>query len=109
MRQILVDWARREKARKRGGPSRTRVPLAAAEGEDVLPPVDVLDLHDALERLRDGQPRVADVVDLRFFGGAEMTEIATILAVSRRTVTADWEFARCWLRRELRESEADGD
>jgi RNA polymerase sigma factor (TIGR02999 family) len=63
---------------------------------------DVLALDEALERLAALDPRQAKVVELRFFGGMNVEEVAQALGVSKRTVEGDWTFARAWLSRELR-------
>ncbi|MEW6744443.1 MAG: ECF-type sigma factor [Planctomycetota bacterium] len=101
IRQILVDWARSQKSAKRGR-ERNRIELL----DDLLvaqpQPVDLLDLEAKLEELGREAPRIARVVELRFFAGLTIPEVAEVLGVSDRTVDIDWDFARCWLRRELR-------
>ncbi len=104
MRQVLVDHARRRNARKREG-QRARVPL-----DDVLATfeargLDVIDLHQALERLAQAYPRQAEVVTLRFFGGLSTPDVVETLGVSDTTVESDWRFARAWLRGQLGGSE----
>ncbi len=104
MRQVLVDQARRRNARKREG-QRARVPL-----DDVLATfeargLDVIDLHQALERLAQAYPRQAEVVTLRFFAGLSTPEVVETLGVSATTVESDWRFARAWLRGQLGGSE----
>jgi RNA polymerase sigma factor (TIGR02999 family) len=100
MRQILVDHARAHAAAKRGGPGR-RVPLAEAAGALAPPDVDVLDLDAALGRLAAIDPRLGDLVVLRFFGGLSVEEAAEALELSPATVKRDWTRARAWLFREL--------
>ncbi len=101
MRRILVDHSRGRHRAKRGG-SAARVPL-----EDVLLvaagqlDVDVLALDEALTRLAALEPRQAQVVELRFFGGLSIEETAAALGVSPATVKNDWNFAKAWLRREM--------
>jgi DNA-directed RNA polymerase specialized sigma24 family protein len=68
---------------------------------------DMLDLDNALEELRGMHVRQWEVVTLRFFGGLQWTEIATNLAVSTSTVEKDWQAARAWLYRRLRERKDD--
>jgi len=100
MRRILTDHARAHRAEKRGGGARRiklEEPLAASQGEEV----DLLDVHDALERLTALDPRKARVVELRFFAGLTNEEVAQVLNISRKTVVDDWTVARLWLRREL--------
>jgi len=100
MRSILVDHARARLALKAGG-DRRRVPLhpdlVAGDAVDV----DVLALHDALDRLENISPDRSRVVELRFFGGLTNEEIAEVLGLSDRTVYRMWEFARTWLHREM--------
>jgi RNA polymerase sigma-70 factor, ECF subfamily len=100
MRQVLVDHARRRRARKREG-QRARVPLDQALSTIEEQGLDVIALHDALDRLAPAHPRPAQVVDLRFFGGLSVPEVAELLGVSDTTVEGDWRFARAWLRRKL--------
>jgi RNA polymerase sigma factor (TIGR02999 family) len=102
MRRILVDHARRHAARKRGGGLR-QVTLDESAGPGLCDrSLDVLDLHDALERLASLDPRGARVVELKVFGGLTADEAAAALRVSKRTVDSDWSVARMWLARELR-------
>jgi RNA polymerase sigma factor (TIGR02999 family) len=101
MRQVLVDHARARQAAKRGGEA-TRIEVTAL-GEIAAPAevFDVLPLDEALTRLAALQPRLARVVELRFFGGLEVEETAALLDCSPRTVKRDWALARAWLVREL--------
>ena len=100
MRQILVDYARRRNAGKRGG-GMTRVSLS----ESVL----VLDedfsrllmLDDALRRLEQVDARLCKVVELRYFSGLTVGEAAEVLSVSTRTVENDWNLAKAWLFRTM--------
>jgi len=97
MRQILVDYARRRGAQKRGGG------LSRVETEVMtLPPkVDVIAVDDALEKLARLDPEQAQVVELRFFGGLTVDEAAEALNISRASVNRKWVVARAWLHREL--------
>lgn len=99
MRRILVDHARARAAEKRGGP-RDRVPLdeAARWAES---PGYLLDLDDALARFAAEEPRKAELVVLRFFGGMSTPEAAAALGVSVPTAERWWAFARTWLYAEL--------
>lgn len=101
IRRILVDHARTRQRAKRGG-DRQRVRL----DEDVAlleeRELDLLALDEALGRLATLHERQARIVELRFFGGLGLKEVAEILEVSPRTVDGDWSMARAWLRRELR-------
>jgi len=103
MRHILVDHARGRGRAKRGG-GWNRVTL----GEDAAPFADggldadeLLALDEAMQRLAKLDERSARVVELRFFGGLTVPEVAHVLAVSTRTVEGDWTHARAWLNREL--------
>ena len=100
MRQILVDHARRKKAGKRGE-GWDRVTLDLAVGQLEQDELDLLALDDALGRLAAQDPRKARVVEMRFFGGLSMPEIADLLGVSVRTAEGDWYMARAWLRKTL--------
>ncbi len=106
MRRILVDHARARMREKRGG-GRARVTLDDAVALSPQKDEDVLALDEALEKLAKLDARQAKVVELRFFGGLNVDEVAAALNVSKRTVEGDWTFARAWLSRELRS--ADGD
>jgi RNA polymerase sigma factor (TIGR02999 family) len=100
MRQILVDYARRHASVKRGG-NLQRVDLDAAQIA-VLERADALvALDDALHRLALVGPRLAQVVEHRFFGGLTEQETAHVLGVTDRTVRRDWIKARGWLHVEL--------
>jgi RNA polymerase sigma factor (TIGR02999 family) len=100
MRQVLVDHARSRRASKRSG-GRSRVPLDAALAGFEEQGLDVIALHEALERLAATHPRAAHVVELRFFGGLSMPEVAESLELSVTTIEGDWRFARAWLRGQL--------
>lgn len=100
MRRVLVDHARARQAAKRGGPA-ARIALEGLDIEIPEVPVDLLDLDRALDRLALAFERPARIVELRFFAGLEVEEIAGLLAISERTVKRDWSFARAWLLREL--------
>lgn len=93
MRQLLVDHARSRKARKRGGDWQ-RITLTDGPAVQELSPEEVLSLDKALGDL---DPRQQQVVEFRFFGGMEESEIADVLGVSERTVRRDWVKARAWL------------
>jgi RNA polymerase sigma factor (TIGR02999 family) len=101
MRQILVDHARAHAAAKRGGPG-WKVPLADEVGATAPPEVDLLDLDAALGKLATINPRLGELVVLRFFGGLTVEEAADALGLSPATVKRDWTRARAWLFRELR-------
>ncbi len=93
MRQVLVDHARKVQAEKRGG-GLHHTTLQDGSASIELNPEELLALDAALATL---EPRQRQVVEYRFFGGMEETEIATVLDVSERTVRRDWVKARAWL------------
>lgn len=97
MRQVLVDEARRRRAGKRGG-DWVRTTLAEGQHAVDMAPEELIALDQALEEL---EPRQRQVVELRFFGGLEETEIAAALGVSDRTVRREWVKARARLYRLL--------
>jgi RNA polymerase sigma factor (TIGR02999 family) len=98
MRRVLVNHARDRVAGKRGGGAE-HVPLTLAGAAIGAPEIDLLDLHDALDRLAASDPRKAQIVELKFFAGLTTEEIAAMLEVSTATVERDWKFARAWLYR----------
>jgi RNA polymerase sigma factor (TIGR02999 family) len=104
MRQILVDYARRHRAAKRGADY--RVTLAddvdyPAQAQDM----DVLALDDALSHLARRDPQQCKIVELRFFAGLTVEETAAVLEVSPATVKRDWSMARAWLSRRIKRGE----
>lgn len=100
MRQVLVDYARKRQAAKRGGElERVTLVTDIAEGGDHA--TDVIELHMALEKLSQQDEALARLVELRFFGGLTLDETADMLGVSRRKAAQDWGVARLWLSREL--------
>ena len=103
MRRVLVDHARGRLADKRGGGARqfTLGDADAASDEPNDAGVDVLALHEALERLAALDADQARVVELRYFGGMTIEDTAEVLGVSPATVKREWAVARAWLRREL--------
>lgn len=106
MRRILVDHARRKRAAKRSG-DRKRVPLDPNEA--VVPPrrPDLLELDDALTRLAERQPEIAQLVALRYFAGLTMQQAAEALGISLRTAQRHWTYARAWLLSDLSETPTD--
>jgi len=103
IRRILVDHARSRSADKRGGGSRG-VPLGDIDPAAPVSPVDLVALDDALEELQELSPRQAQIVELRFFGGMTLDEIAEALSLGRRSVDRDWAAAKAWLFCQLDES-----
>src|SRR3954471_13257983 len=101
MRRILVENARRKESRKRGG-NLVQVDLdpeafPAAHERD---PLEVLAVHDALDRLAEKSPREAELVKLRYFLGCTIAEAAQVLGVAPATAEEDWTYAKAWLRRQ---------
>jgi RNA polymerase sigma factor (TIGR02999 family) len=105
MREVLIDHARRRSADRRGG-GRKRVALDSAvdyfEGQGL----DILAVHEALDRLAELNERQAHVMTLRYFGGLTVPEVAAALGVATVTVERDWRLARAWLAGRL--GEGDG-
>jgi RNA polymerase sigma factor (TIGR02999 family) len=101
MRQILVNYAKSYRAQKRGGGA-LKVDLEEARLVSPEESREIVDLHEALERLATLDSRKAQVVELKYFGGLNYDEMAEVLKTSRVTVRRDWEFARAWLHTELR-------
>ena len=100
MRNILVDHARSHQAAKRGG-QQYSVSLSHADRLSEKPEVDLVALHETLERLEAYDPQKSQIVELRFFGGLTIEETAEVLDISHATVERDWKLARAWLRHEL--------
>jgi len=100
IRRILIEHARSRGRVKRGGGAE-RVSLEEVEGVASGGQVDLLDLHESLERLQEVDAAKARVVELRFFGGLSLEETARVLGVSVPTVSRHWEFARAWLHRDM--------
>ncbi|HUQ34578.1 MAG TPA: sigma-70 family RNA polymerase sigma factor [Pyrinomonadaceae bacterium] len=100
MRQILVEYARRRESAKRGG-GRERIELDEAALLSKEPDTDLIALDEALNELAAIDERKSRVVELRFFGGLGVEEIAEALHVHSNTVVRDWDMAKAWLRRRL--------
>jgi RNA polymerase sigma factor (TIGR02999 family) len=100
MRQVLVDHARTRGAAKRGG-SVEPVTLTQSAAVTDLPAVEILAVHEALERFELLDPRQARLVELRYFAGLTIAETAAALGISPATAKRDWVVASAWLRREL--------
>ena len=101
IRDVLVDYLRRKNSQKRGGDWQrlTLDNMVDLEGEAINP--DLLDLHEALERLAALDGVAARLVELRFFGGLEIRDAVPVLGLSSATLVRKWRYARAWLRREL--------
>ncbi len=100
MRRILIEHARRRGAGKRGGGSH-QVPLSLLDLVADADQDDVLAVDAAVEKLLVIDPRMAEIVHLRFYAGLSLEETAAALDISERTVRRDWNLARAWLAREL--------
>ncbi len=100
MRQILVDYARRHGAAKRGA-SVCKVTLEDATVSAKQKDLDVVALDDALKGLAKIDPRQSRVVELRFFAGLSIEQVAEVLEIGPATVQRDWTAARAWLHREM--------
>ena len=105
MRRILVDFARQRKNLKRGGDA-LQVSLTEAKALAVDRDSDLLALNEALTALAKLDHRMSQVVEMRFFGGLSIEEVAEVLKVSKETVMRDWRLAKVWLLRELGRREA---
>jgi RNA polymerase sigma factor (TIGR02999 family) len=103
MRHVLVDYARKRQTSRRGGNHlRIDIDQSFLFSDDNLPLVSEVD--EILTRLAEGKPRLASVVELRFFAGLTETEIAEALNVAPRTVKRDWQMAKAWILAEINES-----
>lgn len=100
MRRILVEHARARDAQKRGG-DRERVPLEAAAVALDAPNLDVLDVEPLLDALASLDERKARVVEMRFYAGLTLPEVAEAVGVSLSTAEDDWYFARAWMKDRL--------
>ena len=97
MRSVIVDFARQRLAERRGGDA-VHVPLDAQLAENLRAGEDeVLQINDAIEALQGEDPRLVQVVEMRYFAGMTEQEIAVVLGVTDRTVRRDWEKARMLL------------
>jgi RNA polymerase sigma factor (TIGR02999 family) len=105
IRQVIIDHARKKIALKRGG---SQTDIQYQEDDPVLPeynetPEQIIILNDLLDRLEQKQPRLAVVVDARYFAAMTETETATALGLSERTVRRDWQLAKTWLASKMTE------
>ncbi len=106
MRRILVDHARHRQALKRGGAFQ-RITLDERLAVEWQSDQDLLSLECALEKLSQLDQRQAQIVEMRFFGGLQIDEVAEALGMSKRSVEREWMMIRAWLRRELSESRSE--
>lgn len=100
MRNVLADHARRRRTEKRGG-AWERVTLTGLGSDGGDRRIDALDLDEAIDALATLNERQARIVELRFYGGLTVEEVALVLEVSTRTIELDWRMARAWLRNRL--------
>jgi RNA polymerase sigma-70 factor (ECF subfamily) len=103
MRRVLVDYARARHSSKRGGVTGVRCSFQDLDLVSSPDDVDVLALDEALKRLNEVAPRPGKVVELRYFGGLSVEETSEMLGLSERAVAGDWQFARAWLEKALRD------
>jgi RNA polymerase sigma factor (TIGR02999 family) len=101
MRRILIERARQKAALKRGGNAQ-RQPLDELVVETEQDPEELLALSDALDRLAAADPQAAEIVKLRYFTGLTMEQAAEALGISERTAYYAWDYARSWLRHDLK-------
>jgi RNA polymerase sigma-70 factor (ECF subfamily) len=106
MRRILVEHARRHNLKRGGGVQHVSLHDVAVIGSNRTP--DLLALDEAMRALAQVDPRKAQVVELRFFGGLSVPETAEVLKVSPVTVMRDWSTAKAWLYREMNGGTANG-
>jgi RNA polymerase sigma-70 factor (ECF subfamily) len=104
MRGILVNYAKSNQAQKRGGGA-ARIELDEAAILSPEQSKEIVDLHEALERLATLNSRKARVVELKYFGGLNHDEIAEVMKISTVTVRRDWMFAKTWLYDELQKAD----
>jgi RNA polymerase sigma factor (TIGR02999 family) len=101
MREVLLDYARRARAAKRGGDDARQVeldeefPMASDKLEEVIA------IDEALERLAQIDPRQSRIVELRFFAGLNVEEAGEVMGVSPKTIKREWRSAKAWLHREM--------
>jgi RNA polymerase sigma factor (TIGR02999 family) len=100
MRRILVDNARRKRSQRRGGGCQ-RVALDHVEVRSGKLPEDLIELDDALSKLTEQDPDVAEIVKLRYFGGLTLAQAAKVKGISSRTAGRYWHYARLWLYRQV--------
>ncbi|MFN0135471.1 MAG: ECF-type sigma factor [Phycisphaerae bacterium] len=107
MRHVLIDYARRAGAKKRGGDRRREIASVVdlASDDSVA---EALEIDEAIEALRQHDPRAASVVHLRFYTGLSIDQTAAALNVAPATVDREWRYARAWLLRYLQDGVAEG-
>jgi RNA polymerase sigma factor (TIGR02999 family) len=108
IQRVLVDLARIRHAQKRGGPAVHHVDLDAVAIYSDDNWHTFLELHEALERLAEKDPRQRQIIELRYFGGMTVEEVAATLGLSLRTINREWNFAKAWLHEQLVGGDGDG-
>jgi RNA polymerase sigma factor (TIGR02999 family) len=101
MRRILVDHARARRAKKRGGGFEHVTLIDEHLAAECHREIDVLALHESLERLAAFDPQQERIVELRYFGGLTIDETAEVVGISAATVAREWTIAKAWLRADL--------
>lgn len=101
MRQVLIDRARAQNREKRGGGHWQRVDFIETMALPIEQNTDLPALDQALNALAELSPRMAQIVELRYFTGVEVSDVARLLELEERTVYRDWAMARAWLRQRL--------
>jgi RNA polymerase sigma factor (TIGR02999 family) len=101
MRSIIIDFLREQQTSRRGGADDLDIPLTTDIADSVAQCQEGLEIHAALGVLEQIQPRLAQVVEMRYFGGFTEAEVATALEIDERTVRRDWQKARLFLRSHL--------
>jgi RNA polymerase sigma-70 factor (ECF subfamily) len=107
MRRILVDYARSQRRVRRGG-ERQRVSFDEALLVSAAQSDELLAVDESLARLEKLDPRQCRIVELRYFGGLTMDEVAKVLGISAKTVMREWSMAKAWLYGDLKEHQSDG-
>jgi RNA polymerase sigma-70 factor (ECF subfamily) len=105
MRRVLIDYARARKRDRRGGGAKPLL-LETSDLADPLTTLSPIELSDALDKLAQLDQRQATIVELRFYGGLSVDEVAATLSISKRTVEAEWTHAKAWLRVALQAGDA---
>jgi RNA polymerase sigma factor (TIGR02999 family) len=98
MRRILVDQARRRHALKRAKKQLSEFDMTIITAPECPDELDLIEISEALEQLHESDPRSAKILELRFFGGLSLPDIAEVMELSRATVVRELTFAKCWIK-----------
>lgn len=98
MRRILVDQARRRHALKRAKKQLAEYDMTVITAPECPDELDLIELSEALEQLHESDPRSAKILEMRFFGGLSLPDIAEVMELSRATVVRELTFAKCWIK-----------